>query len=210
MNDQEHHLRTLIEKLERKNALQGLHLATMADAVLGENAEDRSDDTLVREVCRMARERAQLIQIAVTAKALVDYETTGAAVAWPDWDNKFDALKSEIYAARKEKPCAKGGEAVNDREITPYQRIAELERENAALVETLEDLARQHCHTDTALHDYNGQVGGTLVTDSGGLTADSIALRRLADAGRFRIVASHGRMIVGYWPENDPQKKEQP
>jgi hypothetical protein len=29
--------------------------------------------------------------------------------------------------------CAEGGEAVNDREITPYQRIAELERENAAL-----------------------------------------------------------------------------
>jgi hypothetical protein len=30
----------------------------MADVVLGENAEDRSDQTLVREVCRIAREHA--------------------------------------------------------------------------------------------------------------------------------------------------------
>ena len=44
--------------LRSKNALEGLHLATMADVVLGENAEDRSDDTLVREVCRIAREHA--------------------------------------------------------------------------------------------------------------------------------------------------------
>jgi hypothetical protein len=45
-------------ELRSKNALQGLHLATMADVVLGEDAEDRSDETLVREVCRMAREHA--------------------------------------------------------------------------------------------------------------------------------------------------------
>jgi len=47
-----------VETLERQKALQGLHLATMADVVLGENAEDRSDETLVREVCKMAREHA--------------------------------------------------------------------------------------------------------------------------------------------------------
>lgn len=51
-------LRAKVETLERKNALQGLHLATMADVVLGENAEDRSDETLVREVCKMAREHS--------------------------------------------------------------------------------------------------------------------------------------------------------
>jgi hypothetical protein len=44
--------------LHRENALQGLHLATMADVVLGEDAKDRSDETLVREVCRIAREHA--------------------------------------------------------------------------------------------------------------------------------------------------------
>jgi hypothetical protein len=103
-SERESALRAKVETLERKNALQGLDLATMADVVLGEDADDRSDETLVREVSRMARERAQLKQIAVTAKALVDYEIEGAAVAWPDWDNKFDALKSAIYAARKEKP----------------------------------------------------------------------------------------------------------
>ncbi len=47
-----------VKQLEREKALQGLHLATMADVVLGENANDRSDETLVREVCRMAREHA--------------------------------------------------------------------------------------------------------------------------------------------------------
>ena len=94
-------------------------------------------------------------------------------------------------------------------------RIAELEdenaalqRENAELLDTIEDLARQHCYTGTALRDHNGQVAGTLVTDSGALTTDAIALRRLAEAGRFRIVAEHGRMVVGYWPENEPRKKE--
>jgi len=46
------------EALRARSALQGLHLATMADVVLGENAEDRSDETLVREVCKMAREHA--------------------------------------------------------------------------------------------------------------------------------------------------------
>ncbi len=84
----------------------------------------------------------------------------------------------------------------------------ELERENAELLQLVEDLARQHCHTGAALRDYKGQVAGTYVTDSGGLFADSIALRRLADAGRFRIVGHYGRMVVGYWPGNDPQKKE--
>ena len=47
-----------VKQLEREKALQGLHLATMADVVLGENAEDRSDQTLVLEVCRIAREHA--------------------------------------------------------------------------------------------------------------------------------------------------------
>lgn len=84
----------------------------------------------------------------------------------------------------------------------------ELERENAALLEALEDMARRDCHTGTALRDYNGQVAGTMVTDSGAITVHAIALRRLADADRFRIVAESRRMVVGYWPENDPQKKE--
>lgn len=85
-------------------------------------------------------------------------------------------------------------------------RVAELEQENAKLLELVEGVARQHCYTHTVDRDYNEQVAGTLVTDSSALTADSIALRRLANAGRFRVVAEHGRMVVGYWPENDPQK----
>ena len=89
-------------------------------------------------------------------------------------------------------------------------KFAALKQENAKLLDTIEDLARQHCYTGTALRDHNGQVAGTLVTDSGALTTDSIALRRLAEAGRFRIVAEYGRMVVGYWPENEPRKEAQP
>jgi len=33
------------------------------------------------------------------------------------------------------------------------------------------------------------------------------ALRALAANGRFRIIREYGRMVVGYWPENDPEKK---
>ena len=95
-------------------------------------------------------------------------------------------------------------------EAAPWvvEEVKKLERENAALLDTIEDLARQHCHTSLAWRDYNGQVANTLVTDSGALYVNSIALRRLAKDGKFRIVAEHGRMVVGYWPENDPQKQE--
>ena len=77
-------------------------------------------------------------------------------------------------------------------------------------LDPLEDMARQHCHTGTASRDYNGQVAGTLVTDSGALSANAEALRTLAENGRFRIVAAHNRMVVGYWPENDPALKGTP
>jgi len=52
-----------VKQLEREKSLQGLHLATMADVVLGENAEDRSDETLVREVCKMARQNRNLVNV---------------------------------------------------------------------------------------------------------------------------------------------------
>lgn len=84
------------------------------------------------------------------------------------------------------------------------------QNENAELLKVVEDMARQHCHTGVADRDYNGQVAGTLVTDSGALSANAKLLRLLAKHQRFRIVAEFGRMVVGYWPENDPQKEAQP
>jgi hypothetical protein len=92
-----------VETLEGKNALQGLHLATMADVVLGENAEDRSDETLVREVCRMAREYAKLMPIVEAATAYVDYDIEGESTLWPEANEKFEALKSAVES-RKEQP----------------------------------------------------------------------------------------------------------
>jgi len=46
--------------LEAKVAEQGLSLACLADGILGEDAADRSDGTLVRVGCQMARENAAL------------------------------------------------------------------------------------------------------------------------------------------------------
>ena len=64
------------------------------------------------------------------------------------------------------------------------------------LLDAPEDMARQHCHTSKAD-----------VTDSGALSANADALLILARFGRFRLTTERGRMVVGYWPENDPEKK---
>jgi hypothetical protein len=49
-------------------------------------------------------ENAALRAVFQAAKAMTDYETAGAAVGWPDWDSRFDALKAALDAARKEQP----------------------------------------------------------------------------------------------------------
>jgi hypothetical protein len=77
-------------------------------------------------------------------------------------------------------------------------------REKDKLLESLESMARQHCDTRKCTRDYNGQVAGTLVTDSGAISANGEALETLAAHGKFHIVAGLGRMVVGYWPENLP------
>ena len=72
-------------------------------------------------------------------------------------------------------------------------------------------LTRYSCYTSKQERDYNGQVAGTDVTDSRAIGANAMALFLLSEHSRFRIVGDTGRMVVGYWPENDPQKKkEQP
>jgi len=82
------------------------------------------------------------------------------------------------------------------------------QRENEELLTVLHILARHSCPTGKAESDYNGQVAGTEVTDSGAIAANALALCRLAEAGLFRIVAESGLLVVGYWPENDPDKME--
>jgi hypothetical protein len=49
-------------------------------------------------------------------------------------------------------------------------------------LDELENMCRQHCYTIKAERDYNGQVAGTLVTDSGALSVNADALRTLAAA----------------------------
>jgi len=69
------------------------------------------------------------------------------------------------------------------------------------LLEDLESMARQHCYTDQKQKDGVTEIN---TTDSGALSTDAEALRTLARHGRFRIIRERGRMVVGYWPENDP------
>ncbi len=85
-----------VKQLEREKALQGLHLATMADVVLGENAEDRSDETLVREVCKMARQNRNLVNVLeALAKGKDVPGVTVAEIA--------EYAQSAVNAVRKEK-----------------------------------------------------------------------------------------------------------
>lgn len=81
---------------------------------------------------------------------------------------------------------------------------------NDRLLDALVAMCEQHCATRVGTEDYNGQVAGSKVTDSGALTASAEALYLLEEHGRFRIVASGGRMVVGYWPENDPGREPCP
>lgn len=76
---------------------------------------------------------------------------------------------------------------------------------NEDYLEDLENMARQHCFTDKKMKTYQG-VPEINITDSGGLSTDAEALRTLAEHGRFRIVREHGRIVVGFWPENEPEK----
>ena len=59
---------------------------------------------VIKEVRKLESENAALRAVFQAAKAMTDYETEGAAVGWPAWDSRFDALKAAIDAARKEKP----------------------------------------------------------------------------------------------------------
>lgn len=86
-------------------------------------------------------------------------------------------------------------------------QVAACDRLISDVIDHVEEMARQECFTKKVEKDYNGQVAGTDVTDSGAISTRAAALRMLAHYGRFRIVAEYGRMVVGYWPENDPERK---
>ncbi|MDP1580710.1 MAG: hypothetical protein Q8M02_10545 [Candidatus Didemnitutus sp.] len=110
---------------------------------------------------------------------------------------KTDMAPAQSYACRVGPSAATAPEQVQTKVVAAVPT-------GSGLLETLESMARQNCHTGRVDRDYNGQVAGTLVTDSGAISAHADALETLAEHGRFRIVAARGRMVVGYWPENDP------
>ena len=65
------------------------------------------------------------------------------------------------------------------------------------LLEALESMARQHCYTNAAKE-----------TESMCLGANAQALEVLEKYGRFRSIRDCGRAVVGYWPEDDPEKQQ--
>ncbi len=71
-----------------------------------------------------------------------------------------------------------------------------LERKNDELLEALEGMARQHCHTD-----HSG------MTNSGGISANAEALLLLEEHRRFRVRKDYGRMVCGQWPDDEPNKE---
>lgn len=79
------------------------------------------------------------------------------------------------------------------------------------LMDEKESAARSLCHTAKFGKDHLGQFSeDSFVTDSGAISYNAGLLRELADAGRFRIVRECGRMVLGYWPENDPERTPKP
>jgi len=89
---------------------------------------------------------------------------------------------------------------VNDIEFTSEEK--ELRKE----LDAREERAREKCHTSKSVAYYGG-IPETRVTDSGAISSNAEDLRVLAEHGRFRIIREYARMVVGYWPENDPKKK---
>ena len=73
----------------------------------------------------------------------------------------------------------------------------------------IEAMARKRCYTARQIRTYRGDLEFN-ITDSGADQDDADALRVLAEHGRFRIVRERGRMVVGYWPENDPNASAYP
>jgi hypothetical protein len=120
-------------------------------------------------------------------------------------DDRIAELEDENAALQRENAALRATSRGEEK-----AKVEKLERENAELLTVLEILARHSCHNRKAERDYNGQVAGTKVTDSGAIAANAMALCRLAEANRFRIVAEYGCMVVGYWPENEPRKEAQP
>jgi len=64
-------------------------------------------------------------------------------------------------------------------------------------VDLIESLARQH----TFVNEETGE------TNSGGISTDADALLFLHKHGRFQVMRSAGRLVMGYWPENLPKER---
>lgn len=70
-------------------------------------------------------------------------------------------------------------------------------------LDMIEAAARRECYTESASDPL-----GPRVTESSGVTDRADMLMLLAEHGRFRVAGECGRMVFGYWPENDPERKE--
>ena len=91
---------------------------------------------------------------------------------------------------------------------TYIARMTALARELEVWVtDEKESAARSLCHTGKSGKDHLGQIPeDSFITDSGAISTNAGLLRDLHEAGRFRIVREFGRMVVGFWPENDPER----
>jgi len=133
--------------------------------------------------------------------------------AWQDAkeEGEEDGYTNWQIVALEMKRYAEGLELEMNRVAKEVEALStESDKVKNAALDELETVTRSACNTRLVNRDYNGQVAGTMATDSGAISHQASALRMLAGAvpPRFRIVGGSGRMIVGYWPENDPLKQE--
>ena len=76
------------------------------DAIVAELVENTfpTPETIIHLAGELERENAALRKIRNAADELIEYSESGSEEKWLKWEDKFDALKDLLNAARKEQP----------------------------------------------------------------------------------------------------------
>ena len=64
------------------------------------------------------------------------------------------------------------------------------------------DIIEEHIRQSCGANRHLGNAASSCA-----ISTRAEGLRDLAAAGRFRITREYGRVVIGYWPENDPENK---
>jgi len=148
------HAHQTLRTAESKSAAQGLTLATLCDLVLGEDAQDRSDDALVRAASKLAAERDKALTERDAARAAHSelntrvYGPGGECYMLDKARDQRDKLKAELDSANWSLSRAKESLRASEQEVEEIDTLCnDFRRANARLVA---DLAAAMQRADTA------------------------------------------------------------